>query len=162
MTVTATIPHGLLAAFDKAQQSIFRLETRQHYAGDQEEGLGDAKRHWCDLVRRTTGRGVLMQRVHLIKHPLTDYIRFELDQSYPPNVEAGEDVRIAVDGEWSTDFWMFDDRFVWVMRYDQAGNFTGAQDASGIPTTVTLCRKWKQEALDASRSLTVQPQARAS
>ena len=157
-----TIPQGLLDAFDEARQSIFRLETLQHYEADRAAELGEATRQWCDLVRRTTGRGVVMQRVHLIKHPLSDYVRFEIEESYPPNIEAGEDVRIAVDGDWSTDFWMFDDLDAWVMHYDDAGTLLGAQNVSHYPMRLGECRIWKQQALKVSRSLTLDSQTRAS
>jgi len=42
--------------------------------------------------RRGEG-GKVFQRVHVVCEPLTDYLRYELGWSYPPNVEAGEEAR---------------------------------------------------------------------
>lgn len=147
-----SIPQGLLDAFENAQHTIFRLETLQHYAGDPEDELGEAKQHWCDLVRRRVADGVTMQRVHLVKYPLTDYMRFEMAWSYPPNIAAGEEVRIALDGDWSTDFWMFDDREVWVMHYNPAGDLLYAEQVTR-PQAVQSAVQIKREALDGSTPL---------
>ena len=97
-------------AFENATRSIFRLETLQHYAGDPnfDRFLArktwrdtESKRHWVNLVRRRVGQGVCMQRVHVVTEPWSDYIRFELTWSYPPNVAAGEDIRIVTTpGGW--------------------------------------------------------------
>lgn len=162
-----SFPSGLLDAFEHARRSIFRLETLQYYAGDPQfyrfqQGLSwednESKRHWTDIVRRRTADGVAMQRVHLIKHPLTDYVRFEIEWSYPHNVAAGEDVRIAVDGEWDTDFWLFDDGELWVMQYTPGGELAGAELVTH-PEAVGQARQDKREALDASRSLEIQAKA---
>jgi len=46
--------------------------------------------------------GKVFQRVHVVREPLTDYLRYEFGWSYPPYVEAGEDIRILVAqaGSW--------------------------------------------------------------
>jgi hypothetical protein len=160
--MAVTIPQGLLDAFETAQHSIFRLETLQHYAGDREAELGEAKQHWCDLVRRRTADGVTMTRVHVVEHPLTDYMRFELTQSYPPNTRAGEDVRIVpapVKGlPERFDFWMFDESSAWLMRYDDAGQLTAVLDVSDDGSKMDICRYYARVALERSTPLLV-PQA---
>jgi Family of unknown function (DUF6879) len=76
-----------LAAF---RYSVFRLEALQDYRGSGEEDaqaafqagqplpLTPALRTWTHLVRQRVHSGCVVQRVHVITLPLTDYIRFEL------------------------------------------------------------------------------------
>ncbi|WP_187369578.1 DUF6879 family protein [Fodinicola acaciae] len=65
-------------------------------------------------VRGYRQSGKWIGRVHVIRRPLTDYLRFEL-AAYRYNVAAGEDVRIldVTDrpnpGLPDQDFWMFDE-----------------------------------------------------
>jgi hypothetical protein len=71
----------------------------------------------------------MMERVHVVTEPLTDYVRFELTRAYPANVEAGEDVRILPRSATADlalppdDFWLFDSRVAGVMAYSEAGDF---------------------------------------
>ena len=156
----------LLDHFEHARHSIFRLERLQHYPGDPNFDRflrgepwqdTDSKRHWVDLVSRRTGDGVVMQRVHVVDEPWSDYIRFELTWSYPHNAAAGEDIRItsrqceayALAG----DFWMLDERTVWAMDYDRAGQLLRAEDRSGQPAYVAACREARAVALAASEPL---------
>ena len=61
--------------------------------------------------------------------PLTDYLRYELGWSYPPNVEAGEDIRILPSQPGAGrpcrdhDYWLFDSSDLWVMEYADDGAF---------------------------------------
>lgn len=151
--MAVSFPQGLLDAFETAQHSIFRLETLPYYAGDPNfdrflagEPWQDteSKRSWCDLVRRRTVEGVSMQRVHVVTEPLSDYLRFELSWSYPPNVEAGEDIRVLVGSAEALprarDFWLFDDTQAWWMDYDQQGQLTGVWCGASWSTTRSTAR----------------------
>jgi hypothetical protein len=82
---------------------------------------------WKRLVRDVRASGRIMQRVHVVSEPVSDYIRFELLRVYPANVEAGEDVRILSRAtakerglDWD-DFWLFDDDRAAVLIYDCEG-----------------------------------------
>ena len=82
---------------------------------------------WLQRVGQHTRVGKRMQRVRLISHPLSDYLRFELSM-YPQCIEAGEDVRVADLGEHPEllnfpDYWLFDDSTAIMLRYDGAGRF---------------------------------------
>ncbi|MFJ4596420.1 MULTISPECIES: DUF6879 family protein [unclassified Kitasatospora] len=70
-------------------------------------------RPFLDVVAETTARGLVMRRARVVSEPVTDYIRYEYDVTFP-NVRAGEQVRwlprrkaadIALPG---TDLWLFD------------------------------------------------------
>ncbi len=140
------------------------METLQHYAGDpnfdrflagQISQETDSKRHWVDLVQRRVGQGVCTQRVHVVTEPWSDYLRFELTWSYPPNAAAGEEVRIlTVPAAWDgPDFWMFDEREVWLMHYDSDGTLGRVENASASGPTLRACLARKEQALAASTPL---------
>ncbi|MFJ7276589.1 DUF6879 family protein [Kitasatospora sp. NPDC098663] len=70
-------------------------------------------RPFLNVVTETTARGVVMRRARIVSEPVTDYIRYEYDVTFP-NVRAGEQIRwlprrkaadIALPG---TDLWLFD------------------------------------------------------
>jgi hypothetical protein len=126
----------LLSGFTR---SAFRLETRQRYTVDEEANLFAAFQRgeplpdwtadnnpWLKMVtdHRTAGR--TMQRVHLVRPPLSDYLRFEFTAQLP-SVRAGEDIRVAdlqahpELAELTTDFWLFDDQTILIVHYDPDG-----------------------------------------
>ncbi len=90
----------------------------------------------------------------MVREPLTDYLRYELGRSYPPNVEAGEDIRILVarPGQWpmSTrgeilpglkDYWLFDSSDLWVMEYADDGTFLYIEQVTEPAMIVTAARR---------------------
>jgi len=92
---------------------------------------------WPALIRVAIQTGKTMQRVRVVSHPLSDYLRFELSL-FPTSVEAGEEIRVAVLDDHphlavcTQDFWLFDDQTVVVLKYDPAGRFLGAEDATDL------------------------------
>lgn len=139
----------LVQDFDSLfRHRVFRLETldwydapneREPYARFLAGKPADLawREPWKRLVREVRASGRIMQRVHVVSEPVSDYIRFELLHVYPANVEAGEDVRIA--GKLAAfcrpamDFWLFDDSLAAVLSYDRAGAVSGVylDDAPG-------------------------------
>ena len=128
--------------FEQAQSTISRLETLQNYGNSGEDPalaaflagqphlITPAKREWTALVRERRAAGCVMQRVHVVTEPITDYLRFELTWGYQPNVDAGEDIRIVpvpMGQQWPpelperTDFWLFDFSVLYALRYHQNG-----------------------------------------
>jgi hypothetical protein len=158
-----------LSLFTDIEESWFRLETLQVYTVDYEqEGIREFLRtgrldrepgRWQHMLQRHSKAGRNIQRVHVIEEPLTDYLRYEL-AAYEQNVGAGEDIRlIAVSPpEWpsglprATDFWLFDDREVWDMGYDNLGHFLSARRSTS-QSHLKQCRQWRDEALRQSISL---------
>lgn len=126
------------ALFTGFKRSAFRLETFQDYtAPDEAEAFARFRAGkdpqidlawWTELARRHTLAGRSMSRVRVIAGPPTEYTRFEL-LAYPVMAAAGDDIRIisARAGDWPDgvpqhhDFWIFDDRDVWILNYDEAG-----------------------------------------
>jgi hypothetical protein len=140
------------ALFTGFQHTAYRLEARQVYDVSYEiESYRDflegrrrprdaAKFAWTDMIEESRAAGKIIQRVHLVNEPLTDYLRYELEWSYPPNVEAGEDIRILPaqlipPGDIPrlavlADYWLFDSSELWVMQYDRDGRFVAIQEVS--------------------------------
>ncbi|MEV0399813.1 DUF6879 family protein [Actinoallomurus sp. NPDC050550] len=124
------------------QHSAFRLELHSVYtmADEQEEFQrflsgekppADLHYPWLDKVANAVQSGKSMQRVHVVKQPLSDYLRYEFEWGYAFNVQAGEDIRILdvtgrqVAGLPDHDFWMFDEETVVRMLYREDGTQVG-------------------------------------
>ncbi|WP_234347345.1 DUF6879 family protein [Streptomyces specialis] len=127
--------------FETFERTAFRLETLAVYDVEEErkefEDFLAGKPlppEWSDnpWVRSMTDLGKSVARVHVLRSPLTDYLRFEL-AAYPGNIAAGEKIGIIdlaqrdVRGLPDHDFWIFDDSAVYRMHYADSGAFIGAE-----------------------------------
>lgn len=130
--MAVTVLDDLVHALRTAQTSVFRAEYRQDYPDDpqwqsyqrgDDWTANDDLWAWCDLVSANTDRGVAMQRVHVVTEPWSPYVAFEVEQHYPWNQRAGEDVRLVrARHPWRvTDFWLVDDQRGWLLDYTRAG-----------------------------------------
>jgi hypothetical protein len=131
-----------LRLFSTFRVTAFRLETRQQYLVEAEADLLRAFREgrpappspamdeWLALIRANTGAGKRMYRVHVLEQPLTDYVRWELS-TYSANIAAGEEIFTADRDSHPElaplyeDFWLFDDRDLVVMSYEDDGRWLG-------------------------------------
>lgn len=150
--------------FTDFEHTAFRLELLQRYDVSYEkepfrafiEGgqrpADPSKDEWTGMIRAAVAAGKVFQRVHLVDEPLTDYLLYELDWSYEPNVEAGEDIRILVSHHASRptlpghDYWLFDSRDLWVMDYDGEGKFRHAERVTDDGEIVMHCY-WRDAVL---------------
>lgn len=134
---------------DRAQHSLFRLEALDHY--DVGSDGGDFRRYvdgedgpdperkaaWHAVLRADLDRGVTTRRVHLVRSPLSDYLRYEFEWGYAHNL-AYEDIRILDAAERPApeilgglpDFWLVDGSAAAVMHYDDDGRFLGWDEAA--------------------------------
>ncbi|GAA1986637.1 hypothetical protein GCM10009799_10180 [Nocardiopsis rhodophaea] len=125
--------------------SAFRLETLDVYRVDDETEYferfmagGEFPEDWHDnpWVRSITESGRKLHRVHVLRTPLSDYLRFQLGWGYPGNVHDGEDIGIIdlsereISGLPDHDFWLFDEVDVLRMYYADDGTFEGAEHLS--------------------------------
>lgn len=166
--ITSTASPEWTRLFTTFTRSAFRLEGLQHYAEpDEAEAVArfcagqDPEvdlSWWLGLARGHTSAGRIMSRVRIIEEPPTDYTRFEL-ACYPAMVEAGDDIRIIAGpptavhhGLPSHDFWLFDDRDVWVLTYDPAGVFLCAELLDD-PRAVADHLRWRDLAVAQSISV---------
>jgi hypothetical protein len=157
--------HKICSLFTTYTKSAFRLETLQNYAVAYEDKpyqdfLAGKKRYtdapqakWARLIADNKAAGKTMSRVHIIQEPLTDYIKFEILWPYRDNVMAGDDIRLVVtqQNKWpenlpQKDFWLFDDRLVADMEYDDRQRFVAAilnDDSKVIAQRIA----WRYEAM---------------
>jgi hypothetical protein len=169
MTTTAISGQELGNLFAGFTSTVFRLEARQQYLVPLEEeqlqrflrGQGRGERSirtnaWMRQIAESTLAGRRWQRVRLIRHPLTNYTRFELF-GLLGNAACGDETHFAVLNEHpelaelvGQDFWLFD----WdtpaavaaLMRYDDEGHFLGA-DRSTDPEVLDRCKRRREMAL---------------
>jgi hypothetical protein len=127
--------------FDAFERTAFRLETLAVYDVEDEREEYEAflagkpmPPEWSDnpWVRTMTNLGKAVARVHVLRSPLSDYLRYEL-AAYPGNITAGEKIGIIdlsrqdVAGLPDHDFWLFDDARVYRMHYTDDGQFIGGE-----------------------------------
>jgi hypothetical protein len=80
---------------------------------------------------RASGRSI--GRVHVVRRPLSEYLRFEFDWYYTPHIRAGENIRILdltdePDPDLPDhDFWLFDEATVVQMLYRPDGTQIGRE-----------------------------------
>jgi hypothetical protein len=155
----------LLRLFHGFRDSAFRLESLPAYdiEADAEalnawrEGkpppASQLDRDWCHLVSGAADAGKTITRVRVVRHPLSEYVRFELDWGYPQNIDAGEDIRILELGPADElpglpdpgrgyDFWCFDGTTVVRLEYDEAGRFIRPVDVSDHAAQFIACQDW--------------------
>lgn len=124
----------------RSSDQLFRLETLDRYStGAEDEDYGRWSRGepqppvdgdpWFDkVVRATTLAGKQWRRVHMLRLPLTDYLRFELEYGYTRSEQAGERVYILEVAQGAplplppVDFWLFGDDVAVRMDYDSDGS----------------------------------------
>jgi hypothetical protein len=153
--------------FDSFQREAFRLETRPVYdmASEREEYeqfLATGELHipdedpWLARVRQFRADGRWIGRVHVLRQPLGDYLRYEL-AVYRHTSQAGEDIRILDlttqpdPGLPGQDFWLFDESAVVRMDYDDHGRQIGRElleDPDPAPYVT-----WKRTALARAQPL---------
>ncbi|MFJ7204868.1 DUF6879 family protein [Streptomyces sp. NPDC098789] len=82
---------------------------------------------YTERVSRQRAEGKHNGRVHIVRQPLSAYLRFEFSRYYDVHVQAGDDIRIldVTDRENpladAPDFWMFDRSKVVLMNYETDG-----------------------------------------
>ncbi|MFA5070981.1 MAG: DUF6879 family protein [Candidatus Pacearchaeota archaeon] len=131
--------------FENFEKSAFRLELLQKYSVDEElEDFSNfiktskinSKKYseWTEIISKAKSRGVIMQRVHIVDFPLSDYLKYEFEY-YKISKKIGEQIFLLDKNKFNEkvnfDFWLFDDRIVLKMNYDQDGKFLGFEKIIG-------------------------------
>lgn len=162
-----------LRALNCFTDSAFRLETRAVYDGSGEDAafaaflegappppLSSEDLDYLASVRRAIERDARWQRVHVLREPLTDYLRFELTWEYGPNVEAGEEIGLVVvepDEGWphdlprDVDFTLIDDHLLFEQVYSDEGKWLGLEEVRNR-ARITQARHWRDAALRRAES----------
>lgn len=157
----------LEALFDDFEHAAFRLETRSRYTVDSEtQRLGrylagdpleiePGTRDWLEFMAVEIESGKRWHKVHILRSPLSDYLRFECEWGYAVSAQYGQEIHIIDEAETARpegipdeDFWLFDDKTVVLLHYDDDGHFLGADLAS--ETDVPHYRRRRDLALEAA------------
>lgn len=132
----------IAALFREFERSAFRLEVRQTYTIPSEQErvksflAGDPKPDrstwWHDNVLEQVAAGKTIRRAKVVRRPLTDYTRFLFSWGIPDNIRAGEDYRIVDQDDVirdlpSDDFWLFDDKAVVRLVFEEDGTLADRQ-----------------------------------
>jgi len=147
----------LATLFGECTRSAVHLEMRDGYtlndpmltawrAGHRDDPSDRASwwRPWLELPQSAVRRGVVVRRARIVSEPVSEYIRYEYDVTFP-NVVAGEQVRwlprrqatgIALPGN---DFWLFDDETLLINHFAGNGDKVDSELVAD-PATVELCR----------------------
>lgn len=149
------------------KRTAWRFETQPAYSMPNEEenlrrwraGEHKPESHnatWHDTVRRAVGAGKTIGRVRTVRHPLTEYQRFQLDWAIPGNIAAGEDIRIldltGLDLDLpSQDFWIFDEGTVVDLNFRPDGTLINVDKLEEPDLDQYL--KWRDTALAHAVSL---------
>lgn len=149
--------------FDGFEVSAFHLETHQTYAVPEEderirawrEGRARPERSvrtsaWLRRIAVTTAGGKRWSRVHIIEHPLSEYLRYEL-VGYIEGQAVGEEVGLADRGVYpeladlGPDFWLFDgdtERASGVLlHFDDSGNLLDIDEVTDTAEVAELQRQ---------------------
>jgi hypothetical protein len=131
--------------FDEARTEWFRLETlhaytasfeqprlRAYLAGEPYDAVPEPTA-WYEEIKRRTDEGVAYRKVRVLRGPLSEYERWELEWGYTGSERHGQRTYIIDLAETpdapelpAYDWWMFDERIVLRFYYDDAGRFLGA------------------------------------
>ena len=132
--------------FDTFEEEVFRLQTLSQYTVDREQpayrefltglplppdGFNEA---WLQKIKQRAAGGRSWTNVHVLPSGLTPYLRFLIDWAYAYQHAVGADIRFASDQADALhelpkvcDFWLFDRRHLFWMRYDDEGRFIGSE-----------------------------------
>lgn len=147
--------------------SAFRLETRDRYTVDSDAGnvarylAGDpapsmeVKGPWLKRLEQERAAGKRRARVHVLRSPLSSYLRYECEWGYVYTSAAGEDIYILDLAEVprpadlvDEDFLILDDAHVVVVHYDDEDRYIGAEPRPA--TDLPRYRRCRDAALAAS------------
>lgn len=117
-----------------------------------EASADDGMEPWLDLMRDITDSGRAIRRVRVVTIPPTDYIRFEA-AAVPASVAAGEDIRYLrrcdAAGLPDHDFWLIDDQFLLLLRFDATGA-PQEHELTDDPAEITQHQVWARRAWQAA------------
>ena len=153
--------------FADCQRSAWRFEAQPTYTMPREQEnlrrwrAGESKpewhnAEWHERVRGYRADGKNVGRVRVVRRPLTEYVRFQLDWAIPGNIEAGEDIRIldltALELDLPAhDFWLFDDETIVDLNFNPDGTLLNLQLREDPDLPMYL--EWRDTALAQAVSL---------
>ncbi|MEB3371532.1 DUF6879 family protein [Saccharopolyspora mangrovi] len=147
--------------FDEYRRSAWRFECQPTYTIPREQDgirrwrAGEPKPEdhnirWHETVQEIVASGRRIGRARVVRRPLTEYLRYQLDWGIPGNIEAGEDIRILDLTELELelpeqDFWFFDDAIVVHLNFNPDGTLINLEQQETSDLERYL--KWRDVAM---------------
>ena len=139
--------------FEMFTIEAFRLETLPIYDVEEEKEaikefretgrvVNNIDKEWMDLLKI----GKPVKRLRLLSNPLSDYEIFELEV-YKSNLSYGEDIRTVNRDKFDEqlqDFWIFDMKWIGIMKYDKTGKFLDMDFHEASNEEIEMAKKWKK------------------
>lgn len=122
----------MLQYFQNFVSYAFRLELLQEYSVDDEldsynyflkhhKLISNNNNDRHQIIQNAISRGARMDRIHVIKFPISDYITYELEE-YKTNCIVGENILYIDSAQYNIDinhdYRLFDDNIVLKIKYD--------------------------------------------
>lgn len=160
------------AQFTSYEEEAFRLECYPEYRVSGEWDIfqdylktgavpandPDFESYLAD-VKMMIAKGCRHIRTRILPEPMTDYVRFETKFGYVRNAEAGSDVRMIphdhpLAPEWKSfnDFWLFDRKRLFHMKYEEDGSYIGAELCTD-PDVISMANKIRDDIMATARPL---------
>ncbi len=106
----------------------------RRYLDGEAAATAAGKREWLDRLRTDAAAGRLRRNVHIVRSPLTPYLRYQFEWCYVPNNGAGQNIRILDVTETPAaaalvkvgDLAVVEGRHVARLHYDANGDYRGA------------------------------------
>ncbi len=149
--VVAALP-DLATALRSGRRRALHLEMRDIYeitkyvesrfAGEPAPGL-EVFADWHDLLAPLVAAGADIRRLRIVSEPITDYVRFEWEDTPASNLAAGELVRWIPRDQASdlrlpgNDFWIVDDTLLFNLAAGN-GDWLGIQ-RNDDPDVLAFC-----------------------
>jgi hypothetical protein len=123
-------------------------EDYRRYLDGEVTATAPGKQGWLDRLNADTAAGRLRRNVHIVRTPLTPYLRYQFEWCYIPNTEAGQSIRVldvtevpaAVAFLGVGDFAVAEGQHVARLRYTPTGEYQGAAaiGADAVPAYAAL------------------------
>ena len=139
-------------AFSSFKKSAKRLEVLQEYhieggeleqynnfcEGKKVEEFDDLK-EWNKFIRQSTEQGKIIERIRVVKNPVSKYIKFEIELGYISSQKCGQVVDFISFEKFNkinktninNEFWIFDDEIIFEMIYNEKGEFLKSNQVFG-------------------------------
>ncbi len=131
---------NLQAYLNNSKKSLFRFEALQYYDVGVDDMSDSEMIPWWNFIKNKTSKeNVVMQRVRLIKYPLTKYTKKELEV-HKKSIKYGDDIRIINSDEFNDvkDFWLVDDDMCLEMLYDDGGKWLGFKISNEVQKYIKI------------------------
>ncbi|MGH3821288.1 MAG: DUF6879 family protein [Pseudonocardiaceae bacterium] len=109
------------------------MTTRRYLDGEPVAGA-PGKQEWLDRLRADTAACRVRRNVHVVRAPLSAYLRYQFEWCYVPNAAAGQEIRILDVTEIPAaaalhdvgDFTAIESEYVARLCYSPDGEYQGA------------------------------------